>query len=69
MMNTTHILPLAKAGWIFWVALLGSLLLSGCVVAPAGEEVVAPEPATVVVAPAPVFVGPPVVIRGGYYRR
>ena len=68
-MNTRHSFPLANIRWAFCAVMLGMLVLSGCVVAPAGEEVVAPEPTAVVVAPAPVFVGPPLVIRGGYYRR
>ncbi len=68
MMDAKHIFPLANVRWIFFAVLPGILMLSGCVVAPAGE-VVAPEPAEVVVAPEPVFVGPPVIIGGHYYRR
>jgi len=60
--------------WLVGVALVGVLGLAGCVVEPVGGVAYVAPPAEVIVAPAPVVVGPEVVVPvfiggGGRYRR
>ena len=72
-MNNKNVFRINDVRGRFCAAILGALMLAGCVVEPAGGVAyVAPEP--VMVAPVPVVVGPEVVVPvfvggGGRSRR